>query len=107
MVSLTDLTWRLVLNSTEVGGILEDYVHWLRQLEDLSLLDSAILRPLIDGNDIKEGLGCPVGGPWMQKATNMVIEWQFRNPEASTISGDCKTRIMAELRSRKDELRIP
>lgn len=37
------------------------------------------LRPLVNGRDISVALGVKTG-PWMNKAIELIIGWQLRNP---------------------------
>ena len=71
---------------------------WLSQIESLKLLDVCSLKPLVNGTELKKALGAE-GGQWTKIATEMVIDWQLRNPKDTDPS-----RAMAEIQRRKGEL---
>lgn len=54
------------------------YQALLGAIEEQDLLAAAETVPILKGNKIQEAMGVN-GGPWLTKATNMVVEWQFDN----------------------------
>ena len=55
------------------------------------------LKPIVNGADIMKSLGAK-NGPWMGKATTMVIEWQLLHPD-----GD-RDAALQEISRRRGEL---
>jgi tRNA nucleotidyltransferase (CCA-adding enzyme) len=80
--------------------VIHEYDKFLSYIQDQDLLEVYTLRPIVKGDEIVKALGA-VKGPWMSKATDMVIEYQLRQPESSE-----KEKVLEELRRRKDELEL-
>ena len=59
--------------------LLARYSSWLSRLEQLEILETHAMRPLIDGDCIAKAVGRD-RGPWMKEAIEVVIRWQLRNP---------------------------
>ena len=55
------------------------------------------LKPLVSGKEIMKELGQTTGGPWLGKATGLVMEWQLMHPEGSL--EDCRLWISETLRT--------
>lgn len=85
-----------------VQGILDKYAIWLEYLRDLNLLDVDKLKRIVDGKQILKALSKPKAGPWMQKATDIAMEWQLRNPDETDPAGG-----IAEIVERRRELDLP
>ncbi|KAL8765398.1 MAG: hypothetical protein Q9209_007504 [Squamulea sp. 1 TL-2023] len=92
---LTEITERA---PDEQPQLLRDYADWLSTLKDLNLLEAYQLKPLVTGDKLAKALQTKPG-PWMSKALEMIIAWQFRNPDES----DPEAAI-SEVRERNNEL---
>lgn len=55
----------------------DEFVQWIVSKDLESVCE---LKPIVNGGDIMKSLGAK-NGPWMSKATTMVIEWQLLHPE--------------------------
>lgn len=58
------------------------------------------MKPIVDGNQLTKALKSK-GGPWTQKALEIVMEWQLGNPEETEAAGAIEHVI-----ERKKELGI-
>lgn len=67
----------------------------------MDLMDIASERPLVDGKELVKKLGAKPG-PWMRPALDLCMEWQLRNPGVEDT-----TLAVEEVKSRKEELKIP
>ena len=81
-----------------ISKVFWGYEKFLLYIEDQDLLEVCSLRPLINGRDISATLGVKAG-PWMNRAIEMVIAWQLRNPGRSDGDG-----AMDEIINRREEL---
>jgi tRNA nucleotidyltransferase (CCA-adding enzyme) len=79
------------------GKVIERYQALLDAIERQDLLFAAETVPILKGNKIQEAMGVN-GGPWLTKATNMVVEWQFDNP------GGSEEAALEMIRGRKADL---
>lgn len=64
----------------------ESYDKWISLVQYISeqrLEDAADLKPIINGNDIKKKLEIAKAGSWLKGALDMVVEWQFENPDGT------------------------
>ena len=77
--------------------IIHKYQALLDVIQEQGLLCAAETVPILKGNKIQEAMGV-AGGPWLTRATNMVVEWQFDNPDGS------KEAALEMIRGRKAEL---
>lgn len=77
--------------------VIDRYQVLLNVIQEQGLLSAAETVPILKGNKIQEAMGV-AGGPWLTKATNMVVEWQFDNPDGS------KEAALEMIRKRKAEL---
>jgi len=57
----------------------ETFVGYVRRQQ---LEDAHVMVPILKGNEIKDALGGPKGGPWLKKAVDLLAEWQFNQPNA-------------------------
>lgn len=65
-------------------------------------MDAPSLKPLVNGNDLRQALGGIKAGIWMKPALDVCLEWQLRNP-----GNESKEEAMEEVKKRKEELKIP
>ena len=63
-------------------------------MQELDLLDAHHLKPIVDGNRLRQAVGRDAG-PWLGEATLMVIKWQLKNPKEKD-----PTEIIADVVSR-------
>jgi tRNA nucleotidyltransferase (CCA-adding enzyme) len=59
------------------------YKTFLDFVESHRLAEAYRVTPILNGNQIREALGGPKGGPWLKKAVDVLAEWQFDHPEAT------------------------
>ena len=74
------------------------FVKWVRQHE---LLDAAVLKPILNGEDIKVLFELKKSGPFMRNAIDAVAEWQYGHAMGS------KDEAKEWLFSRREALGIP
>lgn len=78
--------------------MIREYDEFLSYIRSKDLLGACELKPIVNGGEIMAGLGA-TKGPWMSKALEMVIKWQFLHPEISE-----KEKALEMLQERKSEL---
>ena len=76
------------------------FAAFLSRLKELDLLDANLLKPVVDGEQIKKSLSAE-GGPWLKSALDMVMAWQLRHPEETDPQAAIK-----EVVNRRHELDI-
>lgn len=74
-----------------------EYDQFREYLVDHGLESVCELKPIINGQEIMKGLGAR-NGPWMSKATTMVVEYQLLHPESG------KEAALEEIGRRRAEL---
>lgn len=102
------LAWRyhvlysLLCDATEEDfeTVVGEYEALFKFLHNEDLMDAANLKPIVNGNEIREALGVSKAGSWLKTATDMVVEWQFTNP---TGTADGAKSMLTE---RRNELKI-
>lgn len=75
----------------------QEYDQFLSYIVENHLENVCDLKPIVNGGDIISALGA-TKGPWMSKATTIVVEWQLLNPDTD------KEATLAEIRRRHAEL---
>jgi hypothetical protein len=60
--------------------VIREYNQFLAYIVDSDLEGAFELKPLVNGAEIMQTLGSPRKGPWMSKATALVMEWQLLHP---------------------------
>jgi tRNA nucleotidyltransferase (CCA-adding enzyme) len=78
--------------------LLAGWQTFLDHLQELDLMEAPSLKRLIDGTQLAKALGVKPG-KWMNKAMDICMEWQLRNPTATDPAG-----AVDEVRSRADEI---
>lgn len=71
------------LYTTNAPSAVEKFGALLRYIVAAGLEDVDTLAGVIDGRKIRDALGGVAGGPWMKRATDMVMEWQLDHPEGT------------------------
>jgi tRNA nucleotidyltransferase/poly(A) polymerase len=61
----------------DFAAITEKYQKFLMFVQEKSLEDAHKVTPILKGNEIKDALGDPKGGPWLSKAVDILARWQF------------------------------
>ncbi|KAJ9613180.1 CCA tRNA nucleotidyltransferase, mitochondrial [Cladophialophora chaetospira] len=82
----------------EFSTVIGHYQKFLSFIQEQSLEDAHTVTPVLNGNQIKDALGGPKGGPWLKNGVDMLAQWQFNHPEAT--NEDAKDFIA----SKKQEL---
>lgn len=82
----------------DFSRVTERYQKFASFVHDQKLEDAYKIVPILKGNEIKDALDGPKGGPWLKKAVDLLAEWQFNHPEAS------KEQAIGMIASRKPEL---
>lgn len=77
--------------------MVEEYNQFLSYILDNDLEDVYDLKPILNGDDIKKTFNAKPG-PWMSKATALVIEWQLLHPESD------REAALEEITRRREEL---
>lgn len=62
--------------------VIQEYDRFLAYIVEMDLEDVCELKPIVNGGDIMKSLGAQKG-PWMSRATTMVIEWQLLRPDTT------------------------
>jgi hypothetical protein len=78
--------------------VIHEYDRFLSYVKEQDLLDVCALRPIVKGSEVMTALGA-VQGPWINKAMNMIIQWQLLNPHNLE-----KEAALEEITRRKAEL---
>lgn len=78
--------------------VVQEYDRFLAYIVEKDLDSVCELKPIVNGADIMQHLGAKKG-PWMSRATNLVVEWQLLHPEISD-----KTVVLNEISERRAEL---
>lgn len=73
----------------------EKFVSFIQQQQ---LEEAHVMVPILKGNEIKDALGGPKGGPWLKTAVDLLAAWQFNQPNAT------KEDAIEMINSRKAEL---
>ena len=74
------------------------YEKFLGFIHTQDLDDAYTVAPILNGNQIKNALGGPKGGPWLKIAVDMLAQWQFNHPGAT------KEEAIEMVASKKSEL---
>ncbi|KAL6248357.1 CCA tRNA nucleotidyltransferase, mitochondrial [Rhinocladiella similis] len=74
------------------------YEKFVSFVHDQHLENVHTMAPILKGNEIKDALGGPKGGPWLKKAVDFLAQWQLNNPkatkqEASEMIADRRTEL--------------
>lgn len=72
------------------------YSKFVQFVQEQALENAAELKPIVNGNDIKKELGISKAGSWLRTALDMVVEWQFANPNGTAAEA---AKMIAERRS--------
>jgi tRNA nucleotidyltransferase/poly(A) polymerase len=78
--------------------VTQEYDRFLAYVVEKDLDSVCELKPIVNGGEIMQHLGAKKG-PWMSKATNLVLEWQLLHPEITD-----KTVVLEEISARRAEL---
>ncbi|KAK5210952.1 CCA tRNA nucleotidyltransferase, mitochondrial [Exophiala xenobiotica] len=74
------------------------YQKFVAFVHEQKLEDAHTIVPILKGNEIKDALGGPKGGPWLKKAVDIIAQWQFNHPKAT------KEEAKEMIASKKTEL---
>ena len=77
--------------------VMGEYLNFLQSVQSEELSDAAEVKPIINGNEIQKAFDGQKG-KWIRDALNMVLEWQFENPEAT------KEDAITMIKSRRAEM---
>ncbi|KAJ5453786.1 uncharacterized protein N7458_004742 [Penicillium daleae] len=78
--------------------VAHEYDQFLAYIVEKDLDSVCDLKPIVNGEDIMQHLGAKKG-PWMSKATSLVVEWQLLHPEITD-----KMAVLKEISERRAEL---
>lgn len=105
-------TWRTtvlfaILNEIQLdpsnNAALEKYRKLMAFIKEHELESADKARPIIDGHAIIKHFGLKKGGPWLGKASNVVLEWQFRY----SVIPENVDAVYSILEEKRSELGIP
>ncbi|RAL04172.1 tRNA adenylyltransferase [Aspergillus ibericus CBS 121593] len=82
-----------IMNGGDFIKVVQAYDRFISYIEEQDLQDVYELKSLVNGSDIVKAFGCKPG-PWMSRATDMVVKWQLLHPEIAD-----KGKSMEELRT--------
>lgn len=77
--------------------MVHEYDRFLAYIVKEDLEGVCELKPVVNGAEIMESLGAKTG-PWMSKATTMVVEYQLLHPATD------KATMLDEISGRRAEL---
>ena len=77
--------------------MIREYDQFLAYIIEQDLEGVCELKPVVNGGEIMKSLGAK-NGPWMSKATTMVLEWQLLNPNTT------QDTVLKQLAGRRAEL---
>lgn len=80
---------------------LERYYTFMNLIFQQNLQDAPTIKPILDGNDIKEVFNLNSTGPFMKVALDGLIKWQFDH------EGSSKDDAKGWLRTQREGLGIP
>lgn len=83
---------------TVVFIVAQEYDRFLAYIVEKDLDSVCELKPIVNGAEIMQHLEAKKG-PWMSKATSLVVEWQLLHPEITD-----KTAVLEEISGRRAEL---
>jgi len=77
--------YSLLCDATEEGfqTVVDRYSKFVGFIKEEDLEGAAELRPIINGNDIKNALDISKAGSWLKQALDVVTEWQFAHPNGT------------------------
>lgn len=77
--------YSLLCDSTEekFQTVVERYTKFVNFVKEQELEGAAELKPIINGNDIKNALEISKAGSWLKQALDVVTEWQFAHPKGT------------------------
>ncbi|KAF7716155.1 Uncharacterized protein PECH_005431 [Penicillium ucsense] len=87
-----------VMRGRDLVQVAQEYERFLAYVVEQDLETVCELKPIVNGLEIMQHLGAKKG-PWMSKATGLVVEWQLLHPEVTD-----KTVVLEEISSRRAEL---
>lgn len=71
------------MEEEDFEAVIQRYTGFLRWLNDENLMDAAIIKPILNGNEIMRVLEAKKAGSWLKDAIERVVEWQFDNPDGT------------------------
>lgn len=80
---------------------LERYSTFMNLVIQQNLQDAPAIKPILNGNDIKEVFNLKSTGPFMKAALDRLIKWQFDH------EGSSKDEAKGWLRTQREGLGIP
>jgi len=77
--------YSLLCDATEEGfqAAVDRYTKFVDFVRTEQLEGAAELKPIINGNDIKNALEISKAGSWLKQALDVVTEWQFAHPRGT------------------------
>ncbi|CEJ58203.1 hypothetical protein PMG11_06869 [Penicillium brasilianum] len=87
-----------VMRGRDLIDVAQEYDRFLAYIVEKDLDSVCELKPIVNGAEIMQHLGAKKG-PWMSKATSLVVEWQLLHPEITD-----KTAVLEEISGRRAEL---
>ncbi|KIX04439.1 uncharacterized protein Z518_05307 [Rhinocladiella mackenziei CBS 650.93] len=86
------------LAEQEFSKVVSRYQKFVGFIYEQKLEEAYAMVPILKGNDIKDVLGAPKGGPWLKKAVEKLAEWQYNQEEPT------REQAMEMIASNKAEL---
>ncbi|KAJ5894690.1 hypothetical protein N7495_006381 [Penicillium taxi] len=87
-----------LMQGGNIVAVAKHYDQFLAYIVEHDLEDVCDLKPIVNGGEIMKFLSAK-NGPWMKKATTIIMEWQLLHPETS------KDVALEELQRRLGELK--
>lgn len=98
MVRYHDLSTAPNRSILTVFVVAQEYDQFLAYVVEKDLDSVCELKPIVNGGEIMQHLGAKKG-PWMSRATSLVLEWQLLHPEITD-----KSVVLEEISARRAEL---
>ncbi|OKP13359.1 CCA tRNA nucleotidyltransferase, mitochondrial [Penicillium subrubescens] len=87
-----------VMGGRDLTDVAQEYDQFLAYVVEKDLDNVCELKPIVNGGEIMQHLGAKKG-PWMSRATSLVLEWQLLHPEITD-----KSVVLEEISARRAEL---
>lgn len=81
--------------------VVQKYESLISYISEQKLSNADKEKPIINGNDVTKHFGLKSGGPWLKKALDAVLEWQFAHPNGQP------SDVYTLLDEKRGELGIP
>ncbi|KIY67515.1 transfer RNA nucleotidyltransferase [Cylindrobasidium torrendii FP15055 ss-10] len=93
-----------IIDGPAASTIIEIYNALVTRVEQLGLVDVNDISPILNGGELQTLFNMGPG-PWIARATEQVLEWQFEHPEGT--QEECRTFMLTQRDTGKLDLSGP